>query len=268
MKKIKMIVSDLDGTMLDNNYQIPQENKIAIKKALLKGVKVTLATGRMHNSAKKYAKELHIELPIISYNGAVIKTLQDEIIYEAQLDKDIAKDILNYAFQEKIYIQTYKDDNFFYEKETPQSLFYEAASTLQGQAVGKDGLLKMSLNTPKLLLVASSSDKTQAIAKKIQKHFGDKILVMQSSPIFIEILPPHVDKGHAVLLLAHKEKIKQEEVMVFGDSENDLPMFNIGAYSIAMQNAIDPLKAKASYITTSNEDSGVAKAIEKYVLNI
>lgn len=262
---IKLVISDLDGTLLDCNHQISEANKSAIFEAVQSGVTVTIATGRMYPSALPYAKQLGVDVPIITYNGAVIKSVSGEILYEQCLDTGVAQEIITLCQENDWYIQTIDDDNLYFKEHNEKAKYYESVAGIKGHAVGEK-LADYAKRPPKMLMITDNEVQTDEIVALLEKQFAGRITAVKSMPTYIEIIHPSVNKAAAVDRLIEKLNLSREEVMALGDSNNDLPMLKAAGLSVAMGNANQKAKAAAKVVTEDNNHSGVAVAIRKYVL--
>ncbi|WP_177505020.1 Cof-type HAD-IIB family hydrolase [Anaerosinus sp.] len=262
---IKLVISDLDGTLLDRDHQISEANKLAIFEAVQSGVTVTIATGRMYPSALPYAKQLGVDVPIITYNGAVIKSVSGEILYEQCLDTGVAQEIITLCQENDWYIQTIDDDNLYFKEHNEKAKYYESVAGIKGHAVGKN-LADYAKRPPKMLMITDNEVQTDEIVALLEKQFAGRITAVKSMPTYIEIIHPSVNKAAAVDRLIEKLNLSREEVMALGDSNNDLPMLKAAGLSVAMGNANQKAKAAAKVVTEDNNHSGVAVAIRKYVL--
>ena len=265
-KKIRMIVSDLDGTMVDDTFQIPEENIKAVKEAAARGVLVTIATGRMYRSALPYAKKLGIDVPLIAYNGAIVKTVGGERISTEFLPPDVVKRVLRFVFEHGWYVQLYSEGKLYYAEATEAALAYEKASGVPGNAVGKEGLLERTDEVPKLLVVTKDEASGDEALSMLAEAFPSEILVMKSKANYIEVVLPGVSKAKAVLELAQKHGIAADEIMALGDSGNDVSMLKACGLGVAMGNASEAVKAEADAVTGICEEGGAAEAIHRYVL--
>ncbi len=265
-KKIRMIVSDLDGTMVDDTFHIPEENIKAVKEAAARGVLVTIATGRMYRSALPYAKKLGIDVPLIAYNGAIVKTVGGERISTEFLPPDVVKRVLRFVFEHGWYVQLYSEGKLYYAEATEAALAYEKASGVPGNAVGKEGLLERTDEVPKLLVVTKDEASGDEALSMLAEAFPSEILVMKSKANYIEVVLPGVSKAKAVLELAQKHGIAADEIMALGDSGNDVSMLKACGLGVAMGNASEAVKAEADVVTGICEEGGVAEAIHRYVL--
>ena len=263
---IRMIVTDLDGTLLNSRFRIPAENKAALQAAAAKGVFVTLATGRMYSSARPYALELGIDAPIITYNGAVVKSVQGEVLFSSYLATDTVAAVLRYCFARQWYVQLYAGGELYYAVSTAPARAYEKAAGVKGTAVGEAGLLARTQEVPKLLVVVKDPSETDAAVKALSQAFTGQITAMKSNPTYIEVIHPGVSKGAALLALAAQRGIRAEEIMALGDSNNDLSMLRAAGLGVAMGNAMADVKAAADVVTADCEAGGLAAAVRQYVL--
>ena len=265
-KKIRMIVSDLDGTMVDDTFQIPEDNIKAVKEASARGVLVTIATGRMYCSALPYARRLGIDVPLIAYNGAIVKTVGGERISAEFLPSDVVKNVLRFIFEHGWYVQLYREGKLYYAKATEAALAYEKASGVPGNAVGEEGLLERTDEVPKLLVVTKDEASGDEALAMLSEKFPTEIMAMKSKSNYIEVVVPGVSKAKAVIALAAKHGIAADEIMALGDSGNDVSMLKACGLGVAMGNATEEVKAEADVVTGICEKGGVAEAIYRYVL--
>ncbi len=263
---IKMIVSDLDGTMLNAAHKIPAANIEAVREAQEKGVIVTFATGRMYSSARPYAEELGITAPLITYNGAVVKTVAGELISGSFMEEETVRAVLEYCFARDIYIQLYSDGEFYYVLQTEKAKAYEAAAGIKGHAVGREGMLSRTKHVEKMLIVGQTPEMSDDIVIDLNVKFSADIVAMKSTEVYIEVIRPSVSKAGAMLALAERYGIAPAEIMALGDSDNDISMLKAAGLAIAMGNANETVREMADYVTVSGEAGGVAEAINKYVL--
>ncbi|MBR6014372.1 MAG: HAD family phosphatase [Selenomonadaceae bacterium] len=263
---VKLFVSDIDGTLLDSGKKVSEKNIEAVQKMVERGIIVTIATGRMYRAAVPVAQELGVDVPIITYNGALIKTLRGEVLYEKCLPPEIVVEVTNFFEKNNWYIQNYSEDNLYFPEYNDHAKFYENSQKVHGQTVGWDGMKKKTSHVCKMLGISNSLEETEKISAAVKKEFGDKISVTRSTPIFNEIVCPGISKASAIKILAEKFNADISEVMAIGDSDNDLPMLKTAGKSIAMGNAADHIKAVCDYTTGLCENDGFAEAVYKYVL--
>lgn len=263
---IRMIVSDLDGTLLDASYQMSVKTKATLREAAARGVRVLLATGRMFASAVRYAEELSLDTPVISYNGGVVQEMDGTVRHADFLPPKTAARVLRYVFARGWYVQLYRLEGLFFAEETAAARFYRTASGIAGRAVGEDGLLARTEGVPKLLVVADAPAHTASVIADIRAAFPEEIEVMQSNPTYIEIVPPGVSKASAMLQAAAGYGISAAEIMALGDSGNDVAMLRAAGLGVAMGNASAAVREAADVVTASVEEDGAALAVRHYVL--
>ena len=265
---IKLFVSDLDGTMLPDGNVVSAENIAAVRCAVEAGVTVTIATGRMFEAALPVARALGVDVPIISYNGGLIKSPSGRVYEEHTVDPALAHDIIAFCKERGWYIQSYSGGVLRYVEACDESRFYENSQKLTGKAVGWDGLFAHTEGNCKLLLVTKELSVTLARVEAVLAAFGERVDVMRSADCLIEIVPKGISKASALRSLAEKLGIAIEETMAIGDAYNDLPMLKAAGKSIAMGNAFPEIKEVTDYETLTCEENGLAAAIYHYVLGM
>ena len=265
---VKLFVSDLDGTMLPNGNVVSAENIAAVQCAVRAGITVTIATGRMFEAALPVAEALGVDVPIIAYNGALIKSPSGRIYEEHAIDPMLARDIITFAQARGWYIQSYSGGVLRYAVACEESRFYEDSQKITGKAVGRDGMLAYVTGNCKLLLVTEGRAVSEARAQMLMDAFGAHIGVTRSADRLVEIVVKGVSKASALTALAAKLGITADETMAIGDAYNDLPMLKAAGKSVAMGNAFPEVKEEADYETLSCTENGLAAAIYTYVLGM
>jgi Cof subfamily protein (haloacid dehalogenase superfamily) len=263
---IKLVAVDLDDTLLDNNLTVSPRTASAIRQAIAGGVTVTMATGRMFSSAVRYAAELELDVPLITYNGALIRcSLSGETLLHKPLEEATARGILAFFKERGWYIQVYLDDKLYVKEFDDNARLYEELSGIRAIPVGEE--LYSLAGTPTKMLALAEPAMIPEIGTAVKNAFGDKVYAAASKAFYLEMTNPTVNKGIALDFLAGRLGIRQEEVMAIGDSVNDLDMLAYAGLGVAMGNASPAVKAAANVVTGANDADGVAEAIEKYVLN-
>ena len=263
----KLIVIDLDNTLLNNEHQISQFNREVIKKVQAKGIEVIIATGRMYVSAQPYINELTLKTEAIVYNGAMVKDITSgQVKYHKPIDKNIARVIIEDLKREGLHINLYQHDKLYVDQDNEYKKRYEEVSGVKAQIV--DNLVELDFDDPtKLLIIEDDSDKHTYYQKYLREKYGNKIDVTESTKYFIEVGAKNVNKGKTLQQISQSKGIKQEEVMAIGDSFNDIEMLKYAGTAIAMQNAAEAVKQTADIIAPHHEEDGVAKILDKLVLS-
>lgn len=263
---IKLFVSDLDGTLLDHQYRLSEENKEAVMAAVDEGVLVTLATGRMYRSALPYAQQLGVDLPIITYNGALVKTVSGKELYHSFFEPETVKALLRYCFSRQWYIHLYQGDGLYFKEYCRKAQGYEALAGIRGEVVGEDGLYERCHRVLKMVIITGSGDESDAVVARLRQDFPGQLSPVKSNPEYVEIINPGISKATALKFLLEQLDLKEEQVMAIGDSDNDLEMLQTAGVSVAMGNAGQNVRDICDFVTTDCTESGVAKAIYDYVL--
>ena len=265
MINIKLLALDLDDTLLNRELKISTEDFQAIKEAQHTGVQVAIATGRMYRSALPYAVELGLKLPLVAYHGALVKEMSNgSTISHQAVPLELALEIAQESEALGYHLNAYINDEVLVKEVTPEGLYYEGIANVPMRAVGS--LTKALKSGPTKLLLINQEEKLLPLLEKWQAKYADQLFITKSKPNFLEITAAGVHKGYGVELLANSLNITSQEVMVVGDSYNDIAMFEFAGISVAMGNAKAQVQAKAHYVTDTNHNSGVAKAIYKYIL--
>ncbi len=261
-----MFVTDLDGTLLPTGKEVSEENIRAVREAVAQGVVVTIATGRMYKASLPIAKALGVDVPIITYNGALIKSVAGEVLYTSFLPEKYILEILEFCRTKKWYIQCYSDDELYYAERNFFSEGYEKAQKILGRDVGWEGMKEHTGQVAKLLLISETFEETQERIEILRREFGDEVSVMSSNPHYAEVTNPGVSKAAGIERLAEILGIDMAATMSIGDAENDLSMLKATGKSIAMGNAVPQVKEICDYVTGECEANGFAEAIRRYVL--
>lgn len=279
MKDIKLICIDMDGTLLNNNHEVTSENKTAILKAYSKGVNIALCTGRIFLSARYYSDLLGIDTAVIASNGAFIKKgYDDEPIFENTMPKDLALEIYNIVKKHGLKINFNSWDTLIREEEVPEEHTY----FVMNRTLPKERQVKFIVEKDLVSLInkfegnilkgiVSDKDNLKALfecKEELKSTFGERLHVVSSGHDNFEVMAGSTSKGNAVKHLAEILNIDREDIMCIGDSENDLSMLEFAGVSVAMGNGMNLVKEAATFITDTNENSGVAKAIEKFIFHI
>lgn len=262
---IKIVALDLDDTLLDSSRRISPRNREAIAAAVRRGVTVTLATGRMYRATRPYAAELGVDVPLIVYDGAMIKKgLSGETLFHQPLETATAARVLAWFKRYGWYSQVYEDDELYAVRYTDEAELYFRQTGVRAREVG-EALYTRSWQPTKVVAIAPAAQVPE-IMRRLQGELGDAAYVTTSKPRYVEVLHPQVSKGRALAQLARQRGAARQEVMAVGDSLNDLDMLAYAGLGVAMGNARDEVKERADAVTAANDADGVAEAIERYVL--
>ncbi|MBD2844282.1 HAD family phosphatase [Paenibacillus sp. IB182496] len=260
----KLIAIDVDDTLLNDELAISEGTKKALAAAVAQGVTVTLATGRMFPSAKKIALQVELNVPIITYQGSLVKTLIDEeILYARYVPQPTARRIYELCRAEGWHLQLYVDDVLYAQEDNEKVRDYSKLTNIPF-VIEPDYERLIDRPLAKMLIIDEPA-KLDALAERLRPQFED-VHITKSKPHYLEFLHKEGTKGHAVAFMASHVGCTMDEVIAIGDSWNDHEMLEVAGLGVAMDNAIPALKAVADYVTRSNNDEGVRHVIEQFIL--
>lgn len=286
---IKLIVMDMDGTLLNKEDKISDKTKTALMECQKNGIRLILASGRSRFRLFQYAKELEMEKyggKLIEVNGMAyydLKTQKREVIKRLQHHEII--ELFTILKKTQSEIQGYLDDAIY--DYIPEAVFeikqvkkarqlcddypwtggaWDWLSDMRNgypsvYYICAENMLPKELNK---FIVLNDETKNETIYHQLKEQLDERFEIVRTCPRLIEINPKGITKGQTLKKIMANEQIAEDEVLAFGDGENDVDMFNVVKYGIAMGNAKEYVKNKAYDVTLSNSEDGIALAIEKY----
>ncbi|WP_368504322.1 Cof-type HAD-IIB family hydrolase [Alkalihalophilus sp. As8PL] len=264
----KMIVLDLDDTLLQDDHTISERTKNALMQAQENGVKVVLASGRPTYGMLEIARELKLAAYgsfILAFNGAkIINCKTDEEMYSSTLSTSQLHELYHLSKREDVGIHTYMGQEIITEA---NNQYTEIEGEITGMPVIEVARFVESVNQPCVkALMVGNSDRLIEVEKKLQQELKGQLSVMRSKPYFLEFTEDGVTKGTSLNSLIKTLGIEREEVIAVGDSYNDQSMLEFAGLGVAMGNAPDDIKAIANHVTDTNMNDGVAKVVEEFIL--
>lgn len=264
---IRLVAMDLDDTLLNDQRGISDENLQALRDAAAAKVKLVFASGRGLRSMQQFSRMLGegVVAGYIGSNGAQVFDAAGNRLFYNPVPVQDAHSIVAFARERGLYVHTYDEQGFLFEKECDESRFYRQFTNSPGRLVSP---LENALTqpVPKLILVVLDPKRHVSVLDELRRLFSPGLTFEVSKPEYIEVIHPSATKGAALTALCGLWGIPREEVMAIGDGGNDLSMLLAAGTPVAMGNAIQPLKQAAVYVTDTNEASGVARAIRRFVL--
>ena len=266
--KYKMLVLDMDDTLLSDDHKISKENREMLFKAQELGVYVILASGRPTPAMIAYAKDLQMDVNnsyMISYNGAVITDLkEDKVIFEQTLTQQQIHELYDYSLKSKTHIITYLDGKVVSETD---SEYIDIELNITGLEHNKvldfKDVVKSSAVKCILLEEPSYLKQVEKELKEAMPHLS----ICMSKPFFLEVAQNGIDKAASIKFLAEKLNIHQSEIIAVGNAENDLAMVEYAGLGIWVDNVDAELRDKANVIVASNNNHGVAEVVRRFILN-
>jgi Cof subfamily protein (haloacid dehalogenase superfamily) len=270
--KYKLLVVDVDGTLVDKDGKISKVDEQAISRAKSAGIQVSLSTGRVIRACRRIIDELSLEGQHIFYDGAVISDpLKNDVIYMKTIDEAVVKRAVQFARANRIYLELYTTEKFYAERTNWSDVVHRNYFGVDPVIEDLDNICECHKIVKAELISRSREEDEQVLMFK--KEFGDALRFSPAhSPAhpdieFMNIVDPGVSKGAALRFFIEHSGLDKNEVLAIGDGLNDLPLFEAAGTKVAMGNAYNELKLLADDITLDVENGGVAAAIEKYLLS-
>ncbi|WP_090547815.1 Cof-type HAD-IIB family hydrolase [Pseudobutyrivibrio sp. OR37] len=271
MKKYKAIALDLDGTLLNSKKEVSKKNKEVIMKAAKAGVKIILASGRPVPGVKKIAKQLHLKEYggyILSYNGGmIIDCKTDEVLRRESVPMEYYADIVHCANKFDVATLTYDAEGIITNDEKDE--YVQIESRINNIPVRQVLHVEeeAQLEPPVKFLCTGEHKVLRQLEAKLNEKLKGALTIFFSEPYFLEIMPQGIEKASSLDILLEKLNIDRKCLIACGDGYNDIPMMRYAGLAVAMENAQEETKEWADYIAPSNDEDGVAAAIEKFVLS-
>ena len=270
-KKYRLLVIDIDGTLLDKKGIISDEDTKALARARAAGIQVSLSTGRAVKACTKILSQLALDGYHIFFDGALVCNPETgEEVYADPINKDLVRQLAEYVHRIDINMDFYSTSQYFIERETWATEIRRTFYGLTPVLVDFTRLWQQERIIKGTLVVRSAEEKARA--NDCYLHFKDRLTFSWSgTPAypgvdFINILAKDVSKGASLKALTAFLKIPLDEVVALGDGANDIPLLTAAGLAIAMDNASTEVKAVADYVTLDVDHSGVSAAIDKYLL--
>jgi Cof subfamily protein (haloacid dehalogenase superfamily) len=269
----RLVVTDIDGTLLNEEKKISKATHDGIHAIMDKGVKFVVATGRVYSAAKWPYIDLGINGPLITCNGALIKdTGTGEIIYERPLDAELARRVSKICSRYDVYFHYYTEETIHSERyDFILKRFAELSKNLPEEKKvpteiieSYDGFLDRGQTLYKIGIYCDEGETSAKMMKEIMALDG--IACYKSLASSFDVMAEGVSKADAIAQLNKYYDIPREETIASGDNENDIEMIKYAGLGVAMANAVEAAKDVADYITTSNEEDGLLKVLKEFIL--
>lgn len=267
--KIKLIAIDIDDTLLSSEGKILPSTKTVLQKALKHGVKVVLCSGRPLPGMRPFLDELGIagdEQYAINYNGSVIETVSGKVVAETGLSNVVYRQIDTYSSLNGLPYNVLDRNGEIYTSnhDVNRITVVQAWENSAGLLIRKPSEMPADFGIVKGVFVGETEKLDQA-QSGVQQEFGSENYVVRAADNFLEIMNATADKGKALTKLTETLGLDKSEVMAIGDERNDIPMFDFAGQAVAMGNSSSAAKEHASYLTASNDNDGIAQALNELV---
>lgn len=268
--KYKLLVLDVDGTLLNDEREISKRTLAALLKVQQMGVRIVLASGRPTYGLMPLAKTLELGNYggfVLSYNGCqIIKAQNGEILFERRINPEMLPYLEKKARKNGFAIFTYHDDTLI--TDSPDNEYIKNEALLNNLKIIKEDEFSTAIDFApcKCMLVSDKEEALIELEQHWEKRLAGTLDAFRSEPYFLEVVPCGVNKANTLGALLEHLGVTREEVIAVGDGVCDVTMLQLAGMGVAMGHSQDSVKVCADYVTASNEEDGVALAVEKLIL--
>jgi len=270
---IRLLVLDIDGTLVGESNEIHPLVQRAIQAAQAKGIQVAIATGRMYQAALHFHDTVGSTLPLVSYQGALIQDPKTQEVHRHwPVDPALANQLLDYfeqpALLGRLGVHLYVDDRLYVRELNPSTIAYTERSRVTAKVGDLRQILRANQAPTKVLATGEDRHLLDTLFTSLQQNFkADDLYLTRSGETFVEATNPRVNKGFAVCYLAETLLgLDASQVMAIGDNFNDLEMLQYAGIGVAMGSAPEPVRAIADWVAPTVEEDGIVAAIERFIL--
>jgi len=269
-----LLISDLDGTLLDERLQIDPRDVVAVALAHQEGIRVGIATGRMYRSALPHALALGADLPLICYQGAQIQELAQggsepemaaaKVLRREEVPGELGLEVLALCRRRGFALNVYQDDHLYVDRVDDDVRFYTGIAQVTAEVAGRPTLEdRVRRGSTKLTVVARDRDRFQAALAELQELLGGRAEVTRSLIGFCEITAPGVNKGKALNWLCRQLGVDPGDVVAVGDAPNDLPLLEAAGTRVAVETASEEVRQAADWLIPGPGQGGLTELVRR-----
>lgn len=260
-RQVKAIASDLDRTLIGEDFVLHERTLGAISAARTAGIHIVLVTGRMFRSVRRYCEWAGLNDLVVCYQGAVVADpVSGRFLLHIPIPLELAREAIEAVEEEGFQLNCYVDDNLYVAESTPEAHRYADTQQIPIEIVGP--LLGWLSRAPTKLVVIGDPDELDGLGERLRARFGSSLYVSKSLPFFLELANPKVSKGAGLGFVAERLGFRPEATVAFGDGENDFELLEWAGFSVAVANAHAGVLARADYVCPPVTEEGVAQTIE------
>jgi len=258
---VRALACDLDRTLIAEDLVLRPRTRAAIAAAREAGIETVLVTGRMFRSLRPYAEEAGVRAPVVCYQGAVVADPRTgEFLRHVPIPLEPAREAIAAVEAEGYGLNCYVDDELYVASETPEARQYAVFQRIPIHVVGP--LLEWLSEPPTKLVTIGDPDALDGLEGRMKERFGHRLFIAKSLPYFLEFASAGVTKGAGMDVVADRLGLGPEQVVAFGDGENDVELLEWAGYAVAVANAHERVLAAADFVAPSVAEEGVAQVIE------
>jgi Cof subfamily protein (haloacid dehalogenase superfamily) len=267
VNKISLVVSDVDGTIVTHDKALTPRTIAAVERLHARGIAFSICSSRPPFGMRMLIDRLHVALPFGGYNGGAILDPDFTIVEQKLIPADAAKEAVAVFQAHRIDCWLFVGNEWLVVNPTGSHVAHETR-TIQTPPTIVPAFTEAHLAAAgKIVGPSDDHDLIARVTALFQKTLAGRADAIRSQPYYCDVIPSGINKGRLIALLSQRLGVPREEILVLGDMENDLEMFRMAGFAVAMGNAADAVKRAAQAVTLSNDEDGVAAAIERHVLD-
>lgn len=264
---ITLVISDVDGTLLDNNKDLTSEAPAAVQRLYQGGVKFTIASARPPRMVRELVTKLQVKEPLACFNGSLIVSPDETVLQEIQMSPADAQSVADFIAEQDFDLWVWTDSDWLVSN--PNGPHVARHESQMGRKATP--LATRDMSQFRVMKLVGVSDNYGAVAKAeadLAKNGSATISGTRSSPYYLDVTDARANKGEVVLRISQLLQIPTGQIATIGDMTTDTFMFRKSGVSIAMGNAFDEVKAQAKFVTKSNGENGFAYAMDHFILDV
>lgn len=265
MSDYKLLVSDVDGTLVDKQKRLTEPTIDAIRRVRAAGIGFTLISARPRSGMIPLADALGIDGPMAAFNGGILFHRDGTVDAHHVIDPAVARGVFDLVEGAAVDIWVFADDRWYSSTDRGEHVAHERVASNQAPIVGDDFTALLD-RADKITFVSDVPETLRALHARIDAAFAGRATVAQSQTYYLDITALAANKGDGVAALAAAAGVPLSAVVAIGDQANDLPMLRRAGLAIAMGNAPAAVQEAAAHVTAGNDADGVARAIDTYLL--
>ena len=263
--RIRLVISDVDGTLVNHDKQLEPGTADAVRRLRAAGVPFTLISARPPSGVEPLVATLGIQGPVGAFNGGTIFKAGGEVLERRTVDPEVARGVVELAKTEPVSIWVFANGEWHADTLDNPHVARERISANQEPTVVSD-FSALYGDADKITIVSDDADLLGRLTAKARARYGERATVGQSQIYYLDVTAIAANKGDGVAALAAAHDVDLAQVAVFGDMNNDLPMFDRAGFAVAMGQAPAEVRARADAVSATNDEDGIAVAIDRFIL--
>ncbi len=262
---IRLLVSDIDGTLVDPGKQLTDVTVAAVRRLEAAGIGFTVISARPRSGLLPLIERLGLDAPVGAFNGGIVFRRSGEVIEHHRIDPAVARGIWDLIGDAAVDRWVFADDRWYASTDQGAHVDSERRASAQEPVVTQD-FADLLTRADKITFVSDDEPLLRALHDRVAPGFGERATVVQSQTYYLDVTAVEANKGTGIAELAAAFAVSLADTAAIGDQANDLPMLDRAGLSIAMGNAPQAVKDRADHITLGNDRDGVAHAIDTIIL--